>query len=107
MQHAYDQEEFVELLQSTLSPDEMVTIRPELWRGTFAYAIYFALRNPAIHGVGPSGGLGIAPRPDGEELESIGISDLSLYCERLATEAHRRSRETGEWFGDDRSVSGV
>ncbi len=82
-------------------------LKAELWRTTIANVVYRRLRNPAIHGFGPSGGIIFSETKwKGQPVPEVGLPSLKDCALGLINEARNRSVANGQWFGNDAIVHG-
>jgi hypothetical protein len=89
-----------------LTPQQLTTLRAELWRGTIAATAYYWLRNPAVHGVGPSPQLTFSNTTvAGSAARPLNLERLTAALTHLLAEARRRSESTNQWYGDDRALA--
>jgi len=94
-------------LAKHLSASELTQLKPELWRITIANVVYQRLRNPAIHGFGPSGAIIFSQTTwKGQPAPDVGLPSLKFCALGLIDEARKRSEANGEWFGNDAIVRG-
>jgi len=97
---------FEALASGALTQQQLSTLRGELWRGTVAAIAYYWLRNPAVHGIGPSPELTFSSTTvGGAPAQSLNLGRLTTAVTHLLAEARRRSEATNQWFGDDRTLA--
>ena len=89
-----------------LTLEQLATLRAQLWRGTVAAIAYYWLRNPAVHGIGPSPQLTFSnTTADGSPARPLNLERLTAALTHLLAEARRRSESTNQWYGDDRTLA--
>lgn len=94
-------------LASHIKASELTQLRPNLWRTTIANVVYQRLRNPAIHGFGPSGGIIFSETTwKGQPVPEVGLPSLRNCALGLIGVARKRSEANGQWFGNYAIVHG-
>ena len=97
--------EFVERVEPFLEATHINWLKPHLWRGSVAHAVYAVLRSPGVHQLNGRHGLSFSHTHLGQPLERVGFRVLHSALRSLAARARKVSEETGFWFGVEDEAS--
>ncbi len=97
------QSDFLGNLSAHFSRNDLNQVKRELWRATIAAIVYYWLRNPSVHGLGPGQNTSFSGSTYlGKPVPNLDFKRLHNAAAKLLAELRGRSEKTGQFFGDNR-----
>ena len=96
----YEENDFVQRVEQSLTSSELALLRQELWRGTLAWVAYNRMRKPFVHELRGYGAVVFdSTTLDGLAVPPIEFGSLHTALSAIAQHARQLSLSTGKWFG--------